>query len=168
VNGALEQSGERWRLRFDRRLPHPPEKVWRALTQPEHLAVWFPFDIEGPRQTGASLRFVFRHGEGPSFEGSMVLYEPPSTLELSWPGETLRFELRPDGVGTRLTLLNTFDELGKAARDAAGWHVCLDALAYRLDERTPPASPSERWSQIHPSYVKRFGAEASTIGPPAS
>ncbi|WP_425570657.1 SRPBCC family protein [Nonomuraea rosea] len=26
-------------------LPHPPAKVWRAITQPEHLAHWFPADV---------------------------------------------------------------------------------------------------------------------------
>jgi uncharacterized protein YndB with AHSA1/START domain len=167
VDGTLEQTGEGWQLRFTRQLNHPTEKVWRAISEPEHLTAWFPFDIEGSRQTGASLRFAFRHDEGPSLEGTMALYEPPSTLELSWAGETLRFELQPYGHGTRFTLLNIFDELGKASRDAAGWHVCLDALAYHLDEQPPPRTSSERWSEVHPIYVKRFGAAASTIGPPA-
>ena len=30
--GQPEQVGGRWRVRFTRRLGHPPEKVWRALT----------------------------------------------------------------------------------------------------------------------------------------
>jgi len=47
--GRLEQAGDRWQLHFTRRLPHPPEKVWRALTEPEHLKEWFPNDIEGER-----------------------------------------------------------------------------------------------------------------------
>ncbi|PZG03110.1 SRPBCC domain-containing protein, partial [Nonomuraea aridisoli] len=38
-------------LRLQRRLPHPPEKVWRAITEPEHLAAWFPttVTIDGDR-----------------------------------------------------------------------------------------------------------------------
>ena len=31
-----------------RDLPHPPAKVWRALTEPEHLREWAPFDAVGP------------------------------------------------------------------------------------------------------------------------
>jgi len=27
-------------LRFERRLAHPPERVWRALTDPAELAIW--------------------------------------------------------------------------------------------------------------------------------
>jgi uncharacterized protein YndB with AHSA1/START domain len=168
ADGQLERQGDRWALRFERKLAHPPEKVFAALSEPEHLRVWFPFDIEGERATGAPLRFVFREGEGPPFEGEMVAYEPPSVMELRWGGgETLRFEVRPDGDGSVLTLVNAFDEHGKAARDAAGWHACLDVLAAHLDgEDPPPFSPEDRWAEVHPEYVERFGPEAATIGPP--
>ena len=163
--GTLARSDGGWSLRFTRRLPHPPPKVWRALTEPEHLAAWFPTDIEGERRTGAPVRFVFRDGEGPAIDGEMITFDPPSVLELRWGGdETLRFELRPEDGGTVLTFVNTFDELGKAARDGAGWHVCLDALAADLDGT--PWTSSGRWSAVHGSYVERFGPAAATIGPP--
>lgn len=165
--GALEQSGDRWQLRFTRRLPHPPEKVWRALTEPEHLYAWFPTDIEGERQAGAPLRFTFRNGEGPATDGQMIAFDPPSLLEFRWGGEeTLRFELQPHDGGCLLTLVNTFDQVGKAARDAAGWHACLDALAHDLDGEAPPWTPGERWQQVHDEYVERLGPAAATIGPP--
>lgn len=167
MDGQLEQSGDRWRLRFTRKLPHPPEKVWRALTEPEHIAAWFPTDIEGERRTGGSLRFVFRDGESPPVDGEMITYEPPSVLEFRWGGdETLRFELQPDGNGSVLTFLNTFDELGKAARDAAGWHACLDVLGYHLKGERAPWTPTERWQHLHESYIERLGPEASAVGPP--
>ena len=55
-------------------------------------------------------------------------------MELAWEDdETLRLELAPSGSGCVLTLINRFDEIGKAARDAAGWHACLDALSATLD-----------------------------------
>lgn len=167
--GILEQAGGRWRLRFVRTLPHPPDRVWRALTEPERLAAWFPADIEGERAAGARLRFVFRNGEGPPTEGEMVTFDPPSVLELRWGEELLRFEVKPAGgeaAGSVLTLTDTFDELGKAARDAAGWHVCLDLLAVHLAGSEPPWDPRERWEQVHPGYVERLGPEASTVGPP--
>src|SRR5438094_969870 len=107
MEGQLEQRQGRWQLRFTRQLPHPPEKVWRALTDHEHLAVWFPFRIEGERAAGAPLRFVFPNGEAPVIEGRMLACNPPSLLEFSWGNdETLRFELQPDGAGTVLTVIN--------------------------------------------------------------
>ena len=169
MDGALHRSGERWELRFVRRLPHPPEKVWRALVEPQHLEAWFPTRIEGERKAGAKLRFVFPNDEGPAIDGEMLAYEPPSRLELRWGGdETLRFELRPDGDGTVLTFVDTFDEVGKAARDAAGWHACLDALGAHLDGEDLPSTAEERWAEVHPRYVEQFPPEASTIGPPGS
>ncbi len=165
--GQLQQIGDRCQLRFTRRLPHAPEKAWWALTEPQHLAAWFPAEIQGERRAGALLRFVHRDGAGPTVAGKMLTYDPPAVLELEWGNdETLRFELRPDGDGTLLTFLNAFDELGKAARDAAGWHACLDVLVYHLNEKRPPWTPGERWQRVHESYVVRLGPDAATIGPP--
>jgi uncharacterized protein YndB with AHSA1/START domain len=161
---APTPQGDRWQLTFTRRLAHPPQKVWRALTEPGHVSQWFPADIEGERATGAKLRFPFREDEGPTMDGEMVLYDEPRVLEMRWGDEGLRFELEPDGDGCRLTFVNTFDEQGKAARDAAGWHVCLDALACLLDgTERPGGTPWKRYERI---YTERFGPEAATIGPP--
>jgi len=90
---------------------------------------------------------------------------PPSLLEFRWGSDTIRFEVAPRESGSTLTLIDTIDELGKAARDGAGWHVCLDALEHALDGTDAPSMP-ERWSAVHEDYVKKFGPEASTIGPP--
>jgi uncharacterized protein YndB with AHSA1/START domain len=80
--GSLEELDDgRYRLRFTRSLAHPQETVWRAITEPEHLAHWFPTTIEGDRAPGASLRFSFPGGEAPPFEGEMLAYEPPSLME---------------------------------------------------------------------------------------
>jgi uncharacterized protein YndB with AHSA1/START domain len=166
-HGTLDQvDAELWRLRFTRQLPHPPEKVWRALTEPEHLSAWFPTDIEGERKPGARLHFVFRKNEGDDFDGEMLTVDEPTLLEFRWgPDDTLRFELEADGEGgTTLHFTNVFRPLGKAARDGAGWHHCLDNLVRHLAGQSPD---EDRWSKVHPDYVERFGPEAATLGPPA-
>jgi uncharacterized protein YndB with AHSA1/START domain len=164
--GQLSRAHGRWQLEFTRQLPHPPEKVWRALTEPEHLAAWFPTEIEGERAAGAALRFVFRRGEGPPSDGEMLAYDPPRLLEYRWGEEVLRFELRPSADGTELAFTNTFDELGKAARDAAGWHTCLELLESDLVGAPAAADPTERWRHWHHAYLDALGPEAATIGPP--
>jgi uncharacterized protein YndB with AHSA1/START domain len=165
--GTLDSHDGHHRLTFTRTLAHPPERVWRALTEPEHLTSWFPTDIEGDRAAGAKLRFVFRAGEGPTMDGEMLAYDPPRLLEMRWDTDTLRFELRPAaGGGTELTFVTTFPELGKAARDAAGWDLCLDVLAAHLDGGSPDWTPGERWPAVHAGYVAAFGPAAATIGPP--
>jgi Activator of Hsp90 ATPase homolog 1-like protein len=132
--GTVERVGDVSILRFRRRLEHPPDLVWAALTENEHLEGWFPTTIEGVRVAGGALHFSFREG---------------------------------DGSGCLLTLTVAFPEYGKAARDAAGWHVCLEQLAFVCASASLPWAPPERWREVHPRYVERLGPEASAIGPPA-
>jgi uncharacterized protein YndB with AHSA1/START domain len=162
VDGVLEQVGESWRLRFIRELRHPAPKVWRAITEPAHLETWFPGRIVGEWVVGSKLEF---HGEFPTFGGEVLEVEDGSALEFRWGPDTIRLEIVPSGDGCTLTLTDTFDELGKAARDAAGWHECLDRLGNDLDGATPLAW-GDRWKVVHPGYVKELGPEASAIGPP--
>jgi uncharacterized protein YndB with AHSA1/START domain len=142
--------------------------VWRALTEPEHLAHWFPTSIEGERTAGARLRFSFAKAEAPPMDGAMLVYDPPRAFEMNWGPDVLRFELRAAAGGTELTLLDTLEAQGKAARDGAGWHVCLDSLAAHLRGEDAQRSSPSRWKAVHPRYVESFGAEAATIGPPES
>ena len=164
--GTLHRAGDRWQLRFTRSLGHPPARVWRALTESEHIDAWFPASIEGERAAGAKLRFPFRNGEGPTLDGEMLVYDEPRVLEFRWQDELLRFELAAEGDGCVLTFVNTFDDLGRAARDAAGWHVCLELLVLRLDGQEATWSSESRWKPINERYIEAFGPEAATVGPP--
>ena len=75
-------------VEFVRHLPHAPEKVWRALTESEHLAHWFPTDIVGERRVGAALELPFWPKnverwkiEQPVTHGELVTWEPPTLFE---------------------------------------------------------------------------------------
>jgi uncharacterized protein YndB with AHSA1/START domain len=165
--GTLEQGRDgRWQLRFARRLPHAQDKVWRAITEPDHLAAWFPTTIEGDRAAGARLRFSFPGGVAEPIDGVMLAYDPMSLLELQWGPDIVRIELEPISEGTLLTLLDTLEERGKGARDGAGWHTCLDALAAHLDGAQQARHEMGRWKEVNQHYVNAFGPEAAAIGPP--
>lgn len=176
MEATLERLNGQVRLVFTRRLDHPPEVIWQALTDPDELAAWFPTAIEGGWEPGATLTFTFQDpeeaaealevDEAPVLHGEVITCEPCSCLEYTWDEDTLRFDLEPDGEGTILRLTVTFDEIGKAARDAAGWHACLDLLAARLAGSEPDFQPEDRWAELHTEYVQRFGPEAATVGPP--
>ncbi len=166
--GALDRLPDgRWQLRFARELPDPLERVWAAVSEPEHLAHWFPTSFDGERRPGAPLRFVFRRDEAPPMQGTMIAYEPPSLIEFQWGPDTIRIELEPLGEGTLLTLRDTLETHGKAARDGAGWHVCLASLAAYVAGRPAQREDMSAWHEVHPHYVASFGPEAATIGPPA-
>lgn len=118
-------------VRLERRLPDPPASVWRALTERDQLRTWFPCDVivEGGRWTpGARISFPFPPEMNVTLEGAVLEVDEPNRLAFTWGEETLSFELSPDAGGTRLVLV---DELpaSHAARNAAGWAVCLDRLA---------------------------------------
>jgi uncharacterized protein YndB with AHSA1/START domain len=167
VNGTLEHTDTGPRLRFVRHLRHPPAKVWRAITEPEHLKAWFPQTVVLERWApGASLRFEHPTVPEATFTGEVLTFEPPRLLEFRWGSDVIRLEVEAHGEGTKLTLLDAIEELGKAARDGAGWHTCLDLLEHHLDGTLPSCSQSDRWRQVHPAYVRELGPEAATIGPP--
>jgi uncharacterized protein YndB with AHSA1/START domain len=171
--GTLSTHGELWRLRFERPLAHPRDRVWRAITDQHDLSAWFPDRIIGQMAGGATLTYDLSAHSLPDMTGEVRRFEPPAArerpavLELTWGGDVLLFELtaNPD-ASTTLTLTVTFEEVGKAARDGAGWHECLDRLGDRLDGRPSPPN-GEVWATAHPLYTAALGPEASTIGPPA-
>jgi uncharacterized protein YndB with AHSA1/START domain len=162
-DGRLERVGDdQWQIRFSRTFAHSPEKVWRAITDPEHRKAWFPDRSIGDFETvGAQLRFEYPGGE---FDGEVLAVDRPQLLEIRWGTDILRFELQPDGAGTVLVFSDTITEVGKGARDTAGWHSCIDRLESALDGTSPEANPD--WKVLNEMYVERFGPEASTMGPP--
>ncbi len=145
--GQILRDRGRYGLRYERRLGHPPEKVWRALTESDSLRHWMPADMVGERRTGADLVFPFwpahveRFGipaDQVALAGRMLAWEPPRLLEYSWDVDLLRFELEPDGDGTRLVFTTWLGETDQYPADgtAAGYHVALDQLVELLDTGT--------------------------------
>ncbi len=123
--------GPRPVVRLERRLPDPPAVVWRAITEREQLAAWFPCDVavDGGRwEVGASISFPFPpEVVDMTLAGTVLAVDEPQLLSYSWGGEVLRFELAADGGGTLLVLHNELPP-SAAARHAAGWEDCLDRL----------------------------------------
>ena len=89
--------------------PHPPDRVWRALTDPVAIAQWLmPNDFE-PR---VGHRFQFRTTPRPGFSGvidaEVLLVDPPRRLCYAWAAgghhTTVTWTLEPTAHGTRVTL----------------------------------------------------------------
>jgi len=159
--GTLTQTANGWQLQFVRQLNRPPAIAWRAFVEPELVARWFPSSIEGELVTGSPLTFTIPQSQAEPFHGEVIDAQEPHRLVLRWGPDVLRFELTEIPAGTALTMTVELSELGRAARDTAGWHECLDKLAKEFGE-----SDAATWADLHPIYVARFGPEASTIGPP--
>jgi len=158
--GAYETIENRPGLRFERRVSHPVEVVWRAITESDELEHWFPSRVEvdelGP---GAEMTFRFENMplDAPStMTGRVTAFDPPRLFEFYWGDDHLRFELEPvahsdDACVLRLTVL--LDAREKAARDGAGWHICLDRLGRRL--AGADAGGREDWRERYEEYQRR-------------
>jgi len=131
-DASLVIGGTKPAVRLERHLPHSPETVWLAITDREQLGSWFPCDVivDGGRWgVGATIKFVFPPDVIDSeLDGTVLVWDPPRKLAYTWGDEVLRFELSPEDGGTFLVLI---DELppGIAARNAAGWELCLDRMS---------------------------------------
>src|SRR5207253_166440 len=130
ASGAeVRKDGEKWTLVLVRDLSHPPAKVWQALTEPEQLREWAPFDAD--RNLGAVGTAKLSTVGAPQqhvTETQIKRADPPKALEYNWGGKDLRWELEPLGEGgTRLTLWHNIDR-GFISMGAAGWHICFDVL----------------------------------------
>ena len=162
TTGSLLTDGSRPAVRLERDLVDPPQVVWKALTDRDELRAWFPCDVvvDGERWVvGAAITFVFPPEADMTLTGEVLEVDEPRALVFTWGEERLRFELSPRDGGTHLVLI---DELpsSAAARNAAGWEVCLDRLA--------GDDSGEAWQPRFEAYVAAFepviGAQE---GPPA-
>jgi uncharacterized protein YndB with AHSA1/START domain len=164
--GTVERGDDGYVVRFERQLHHPREKVWRAITESDHLAHWMPCDIVGERRAGASIELPFwpahveRYGIAtPTLSGSIVVWDPPSVFEWWWSTDRLRWELEEVDGGTRLRFTTWLGPDGKgAANTAAGYHVCLDNLVTLLDTGTAPPLVDADTSALEAGYGAAVGA----------
>lgn len=147
-------------VRVEREYPHAIEKVWRAVTTPEHLGEWFPSPVEVDLRPGGAMRFSAFDG-GPGMTGTVEVVDAPKRLTFTWGDDRLTFELAPNGPGTTFTLIHSFDDRYGAASFATGWDVCLAGLRCVLAGEPPPAP--DRGIARHEELVGRFGLDQPEI-----
>lgn len=143
-----------------RRLDHPAQRVWEAITVPGLLAQWFPSEAEFELRPGGTVTF---DPDGEAYDGQVLTAEPPHRLEFTWEADRLEFTLAGAGDGrtTDLTLVHAFDDLAGAAIFATGWEGCLAGLADVLAGREP-ADPGRRVAR-HEELVALFGLDRPEV-----
>jgi uncharacterized protein YndB with AHSA1/START domain len=154
----IRKDGEKWTLILVRELRHPPEKVWRALTEPVNLREWAPFDADGSLSAvGAKVNLTWT-GTGRQQETTVTRADAPEVLEYG----DIRWELEASGGGTRLTLWHSIDRRF-IAWGAAGWHICFDVLERLLSGRPigriagGEAVQFGGWQRLNAEYARQFG-----------
>jgi uncharacterized protein YndB with AHSA1/START domain len=165
AGAEVRKDGDKWTLVLVRDLHHPPARVWQALTEPEHLREWAPFDAD--QSLGAVGTAKLTTVGAPTLlvsETHVKRADAPKLLEFNWGGQDIRWELEPLGGGTRLTLWHNIDRRF-ISMGAAGWHICLDVLDRLLAGQPigrmvePETMKFEGWQRLNGEYAKQFGVE---------
>jgi YD repeat-containing protein len=119
----------------EREMPFPPEKIWRALTQPHLMAEWLMKSDFRP-EVGHGFNFEASWGV---LDCEVLEVEPQRTLAYTWNGlglvSTVTWTLEPSARGTRLRMeqVGFKPDQQLAYRGAtAGWPRFFDSLAELL------------------------------------
>lgn len=160
---TIEQNDDQWTLVLVRELAHAPAKVWTAITDPEHLCQWAPFDSDRNLATPGSVRLSTVGTPTPHVtETEVKRAEPPTLLEMSWGDADMRWELEPlQNGGTRLTLWHSIGR-DYISMGAAGWHICFDVLDRLLigepiGRIVGPEAMKFGWPRLKTEYEEQFG-----------
>jgi uncharacterized protein YndB with AHSA1/START domain len=86
----------------EREIPHPPEKIWRALTQPHLIEEWL---MKNDFKPVVGHGFNFR-GDWGAVDCQVLAVEPNKTLSYTWAAygleSTVTWTLTPTSAGTNL------------------------------------------------------------------
>ena len=144
--GTYETIDGKPAVRFERVYPHPVEHVWRSVTEPERARALVPDHRRGrPARGRGDDVHVPRRARWSRWTARVLELDPPRTFAFLWGDEVLRFELAAEGDGCRLTLTHLISNADEAARNAAGWHVCLDKLGGEESD----------WEPLYEEYERR-------------
>ena len=176
-DGTVEMIDDRYVLRFERRLAHPVERVWDALTRPDRIVQWmgqseleidlveggrFNSRVTGPPDLVEAI--IAEAGEDGLVQRDTILrVDPLRVFERTFGGDPesiARWELQRDADGCRLTFTHTVPpEFDRAhlPRTLAGWHQLLEQLGETLDGK-PLSWRKARWEELRDHYKRKTDA----------
>jgi uncharacterized protein YndB with AHSA1/START domain len=138
-------AGQTQSISFEYDLTHAPEKVWRALTDPQLLSEWLLPAIGFKLEPDAA--FMFKTQPYPGWDGTVncriLEIETHRKLSYAWTvpflDTVVTFTLTPTGAGTRLSIVQSgFNEAQQREFGGAryGWNMMGQKLVDLLG-RTP-------------------------------
>ncbi|WP_430591635.1 SRPBCC domain-containing protein [Humidisolicoccus flavus] len=153
ADATLETIDSRPALRFERSLPFPAQRVWRALAEPEQLGQWFPASIDWEPREGEQLSAFGMTGE-------VREVEAPKRLVWEFAGDLYSFDLAETAEGCRLVFVYVFTDRATAAQTAAGWDASFQRLGPLLaGEAISELAAHRDWAEVHERYAARFGLD---------
>ena len=122
----------------EREIPHAPEKIWRALTQPHLIEEWL---MKNDFKPEVGHHFNLRGDWGGVLDCEVLVVEPQRELSYTWNfrhddaafnlESVVTFTLTPTATGTRLRMEQTGfrpDQRQAYGGARAGWQQFLAKL----------------------------------------
>ncbi|MEV4624602.1 SRPBCC family protein [Asanoa sp. NPDC049573] len=171
AEARTERASEgRWALVFIRDFPHPPPRVWRALTVPAELGEWAPYTADRDLAAlGPATLTMIDSDQHSDIAVEVTEVDPERSLTYSWGTDLLRWDLVATPTGSRLTLHHTVSDPSSVTQVAAGWHICLD-VAERLLSGNPvgPIRGNEAraygWESLRDAYALKLDHPSTEEG----
>lgn len=118
----------------EREFPHPPEKLWRALTQPHLIAEWL---MKNDFLPAVGHRFNLRGDWGGVLDCEVLAVEPNRTLSYTWdfPNDDAAYNLK-----SIVTFTLTATDTGTLLR--------MEQIGFRPDQKQAFGGAKAGWQQF--------------------
>lgn len=130
----------------ERELPHPPEKIWRALTQPHLMEAWLMKNDFAPT---VGHRFNLRGEWGGVLDCEVLVVEPNKVLSYTW---NFAHEDAAFNLNSVVTFTITATKLGTRLR--------MEQIGFRPDQRQAFGGANAGWQQFFAKLEEVLGRAA--------
>ena len=118
----------------EREIPHPPEKLWRALTQPHLIAEWL---MQNDFKPAVGHRFNLRGDWGGVLDCEVLAVEPNRTLSYTW-------NFAHDDAAYALQSVVTFT----LTPTSTGTHLRMEQSGFRPEQKQAFGGAKSGWQQF--------------------
>jgi uncharacterized protein YndB with AHSA1/START domain len=118
----------------ERDIPHPPQKLWRALTQPHLIAEWLMKNDFAPV---VGHKFNLSADWGGVLDCEVLAVEPNRTLSYTW-------NLVHDDAAYNLRSIVTFT----LTPTSTGTHLRMEQVGFRPDQRMAFGGARAGWPKF--------------------
>jgi uncharacterized protein YndB with AHSA1/START domain len=118
----------------ERDIPHPPEKIWRALTQPHLIEEWL---MKNDFKPVVGHSFKLRGDWGGVLDCEVLAVEPNKTLSYTW-------NLKRDDAASNFVSVVTFT----LTPTSSGTHLRMEQSGFQPDQRQAYGGAHAGWRQF--------------------
>jgi uncharacterized protein YndB with AHSA1/START domain len=118
----------------EREFPHPPERLWRALTQPHLMEEWL---MKNDFKPDVGHHFKLRGEWGGVLDCEVLEVEPQKSLSYTW-------DFKHEDPAYNLTSVVTFT----LTKTSSGTHLRMEQAGFRPDQKQAFGGAHAGWKQF--------------------